>query len=429
MKKILLRSHKDPFTVLSAEETLRENAIGNNGGNLIFSHAVHRILALPGTEIVTSGFRSEYPHPARVNDEFDAFVVPLANAFRPSFRRHLVKLTRFIERLSIPVVVFGVGAQGTLDYDDSRLAPIADNVKRFVRAVLERGPSIGVRGDFTYTYLRKLGFNDVDVIGCPSMFLHGGELRLEQPSEKLTADARIAINISPYVRSMGAVAIDHFRRHPNLTYIAQDIESLRLLLYGRYAGAEKMSPEAPVRVSHPLYQKNRIKLFLDPPTWMDHLATYDFSFGTRIHGNIAALMAGTPAYVLAHDSRTLELARYFDIPHMRFSPDATEVVATRLYEEADYSRFIKGHQERFSRMLEFMEKHRLPHVFGPGGDGGATFDARVRATCYPPAVEPLTAGWSGELVARLGLLTDKRLRVLYASKTGRSVIRTLRWFP
>ena len=55
-------------------------------------------------------------------------------------------------------------------------------------------------------------------------------------------------------------------------------------------------------------------MFLDPWTWMDYLAGFDFAFGTRIHGTITALVSGTPGYLFAHDSRTLELARYFDDP-------------------------------------------------------------------------------------------------------------------
>ena len=71
----------------------------------------------------------------------------------------------------------------------------------------------------------------------------------------------------------------------------------------------------PVHPSHPFFREDRTRFYVDPWPWIDDLRDFDFSFGTRIHGTIAALLAGTPAVVLAHDSRTLELARYFDIPH------------------------------------------------------------------------------------------------------------------
>ena len=53
----------------------------------------------------------------RANSEFDVFVVPMANAFRADFVDSLDRLTDFIERLTIPVVVVGVGAQSSTGYD------------------------------------------------------------------------------------------------------------------------------------------------------------------------------------------------------------------------------------------------------------------------------------------------------------------------
>ena len=62
-------------------------------------------------------------------------------------------------------------------------------MKAFVRAVLDHGPSIGVRGELTAEYLRSLGFRDVEVVGCPSMFAWGPDLRVERKVPELTRDA------------------------------------------------------------------------------------------------------------------------------------------------------------------------------------------------------------------------------------------------
>ena len=43
LRRILLRSGKDPFLALSAEETLTRNAFGSNTGNMIFAQSVHEI--------------------------------------------------------------------------------------------------------------------------------------------------------------------------------------------------------------------------------------------------------------------------------------------------------------------------------------------------------------------------------------------------
>ena len=117
---------------------------------------------------------------------------------------------------------------------------------------------------------------------------------------------------------MGPISLYGAEHYPNLVYMAQNIQTLELMLHGTYPMGKKgtmLRTGVPVSLKHPLIRQNRVRFFLDPKTWFAHLANYDFSFGTRIHGNIAALLAGTPALLLAHDSRTLELADYHEIPY------------------------------------------------------------------------------------------------------------------
>jgi len=55
MPQILIRSHKNPFTVADADTTYRQNLIGNNTGNLVFSQAVYRLLSTATNDLETSG--------------------------------------------------------------------------------------------------------------------------------------------------------------------------------------------------------------------------------------------------------------------------------------------------------------------------------------------------------------------------------------
>ncbi len=222
-------------------------------------------------------------------------------------------MAAFIEQLTIPVVILGVGAQGGIDFSAERLKPIEPIVKRFVRAVLDRGPTIGVRGERTATYLEGLGFSDVEVIGCPSMFMHGDRLEVTKRVPSLDRDSRLAINIGhsrgySHVAEMRALIDDHVRRYPHLTHFAQDRSTLELLVTGAIDPKTLRLRQMPLEESHPLLQRGKVRFYIEPWPWIADLAEFDFSFGTRIHGNIAALIAGTPAFVLAPDSRTLELA-------------------------------------------------------------------------------------------------------------------------
>jgi hypothetical protein len=385
--RLLIRSRKDAFTAVSPRRTYELNVIAQNAGNLVFSHAMQRALSAPGVEVTSNLMTARANEAAAINEQYDAFVVPLANAFRLSFQAHLDRMSELIERLTIPVVVTGVGAQGTIDYKVDKLAPIADSVKRFVSAVLDRSASIGVRGELTHDYLKGLGFSDVEVIGCPSLFMYGEALRVDKKVPLLDRESRIALNISPYRSRMAPITMANYQRYPQLVYLPQDLTSLGLML----DGADHEAPDAPegmpVQHQHPLYRDDRMRFCIDPWVWTAYLAEREFSFGTRIHGNIAALLGGTPAVVLTHDSRTLELARYHEIPHRRLADVPTDVDPADLYAEADYTGFNSGHAARMANFVAFLERNGLPHVFTPAtAAGAAAFDARVRSVRFPPPV-------------------------------------------
>ncbi|MFF4087571.1 polysaccharide pyruvyl transferase family protein [Streptomyces nigra] len=389
-QRLLLRSGKSPYDVVPVEEALEQDVIATNSGNLIFSDATHKILETPRTEVVSNGIRTDVSAAGRINEEFDAFVIPLANAFRPSFEAQLKRLTRLIEKLRIPVVVVGVGAQAGLGYNAARLKGIEPAVRAFVSAVLDRSASIGVRGEFTEKYLNDLGFRDVEVIGCPSLFLYGKELTVTKKEPALGAGSRIAVNGShSAVKSQGLDrVIDRAHaRYRHLRFIGQNLSDARQLHWRDLSDPNALVTAMPTHPEHPMYREDKVRVYIDPVTWIDDLRGFDFSFGSRIHGNIAALLAGTPATVLCGDSRTLELCRYFGIPHRRIDKLTGEVDPAALYEEADFGPLMSGHQERFERFTAFLDRNGLENTF-THGDGGAAFEERMRSLTFPAGIGP-----------------------------------------
>ena len=423
MKRILLRSPKSPFEAVSPRRAFTRNLIGDNSGNLIFLHAAHKILARSDVEVHEGGWSVDPDRADEVNERYDAYVMPLANAFRLTFEPNLERMARFIERLRIPVSILGVGAQAGLDYRVERLRPIEATVKRFVSAVLDRAPSIGVRGELTESYLRSLGFRDVEAIGCPSMFLHGDRLAVEKRLPALDRSARLSINVSPYVKAMKPLIDSHLERYPNLTYVAQDIDTLGRLVRGE-------APD-PGDITAPLHERGQIRFYVEPWPWMADLAIADFAFGSRIHGNVTALLAGTPAYVFAHDARTLELARYFEIPHRRMSDVRPDADAAELYAEADYTALTANHAARFAVFTDYLRRHGLSHVF-ESGQSPAAFDQRIAAQRFPGAVtvsalpKPLARG-RYELTVFAGRAAGKARRS--ARGTRERVRRAVRRAP
>ena len=130
-----------------------------------------------------------------VNENFDCFVIPLADAFRENFVGELNTLTRFVRKLTIPCYVIGVGLKASYEPDFTQPRPQDAAVKVFVKAVLDKSACIGVRGALTGKYLETLGFvedRDFMVIGCPSMYSRGNRLHSRTPV--LESDSKVCFN-------------------------------------------------------------------------------------------------------------------------------------------------------------------------------------------------------------------------------------------
>ena len=402
VKRILLRAYKDPFTVASARRVYRQDLIGDNVGNLLSSNATYKLLHTSDTAVTTDTLRAAAGRARQINAAYDHLVLPLANAFRLTYADALDQLSALIERVDLPVTVLGVGAQLDLRGSVARLEPMRASVRRFVSAVLDRSPSIGVSGESTQRYLRHLGFRDVEVVGCPSAFLAGPGLQVEKSGRRLTRSSRISLNLSPAAEGLAGVVEAHTQRYSRLHYTAQHRDALGMLLARGTSGSAWTGARTalPVTLAHPLVAGGRSSAFTDPLPWLTHLTGFDFSFGTRIDGALAALLAGTPAYLLAADSPALEVARLYDIPHRTMYRVTDRTDAAALHEEADYSAFNQGLPAHFERFAAFLNAHDLHHVYETGEDPNR-FDRRAAATPYPGAVTEAPESTATRILQRL----------------------------
>jgi hypothetical protein len=404
-KRILMRAGKAPHVALSPEASLAYMRVGvfaTNPGNLLFATACYRHLKTKNTEVVTDGMTLQYPGVTekdldRINNEFDAVVLPLANAFRDTFLDHLERLADVVEGLKIPVVVTGVGGQAGIGSGLDENADVNAATRRFVAAVLDRSASIGVRGAATADYLRQLGFpaDAIDIIGCPSMF-DPDHARQVAKSGELALDDPMAITVTPQVPQSVELFRRSFEQCPKLIYVPQDYREMRLMMWGE----PHPEPTAgmPNDVTHPVYRSGRMRMCVDYSTWSALMAEQRFVFGSRFHGAAAALHAGTPAVLLAHDSRTLELAEVHAIPVR--SVEDLPADPRELYQAADFTEYNKVSAPRQQAYVEFLERNDLEHSFDPE-NRDEEYEALLAATEFPPPITPLNGTDPAQLVSRL----------------------------
>lgn len=404
-RRYLMRLGKTPFDAVGGFHTYDRNPIGRNNGNLIFGQAAHKLFSTEGVTVDANRYSINKKMADRVNDEYDAFILPLANAFRPGFEAELLRTTEFIENLTIPFLMLSGGAQLPLDGDPKALKKIEPTVKRFASAVLDKSSALSVRGELTAEYLTSLGFKDVVVVGCPSMTMNGRGHRVEK-NEPLNQGAAIAYNLqtnNPFAGDLIQDAEDHY----TATYMPQDAATLEMMLWAS-APYVADDPRLPLERTHPQFQNDRAEFHIDAHTWISRMREMEFSFGPRIHGNIAAILAGTPAVVLAHDGRTLELSKYHDVPTVDLNHQDCPTTVAELYEQVDFTAFNEGHARRFDTLSEYIHQNGFEHIYDPGQEAAReAYERELQSMDFPGPQKTLWLESSEEERSMISVLQER----------------------
>ncbi|MDO5145611.1 MAG: polysaccharide pyruvyl transferase family protein [Eubacteriales bacterium] len=410
MKKILIRSAMPLGEKKSVSEILLRNLTGSNTGNLIFQHSVARVVMEEDTVITAIKTNLIYSEEQvdRWNEEYDMFLIPLANAFRTSFQKELVCITDLVNRLKIPCVVVGVGLQSLLDKEGWEF-PFDEDVRVFVEAVLKKSSMIGLRGEITAEYLRRLGYSaekDYTVIGCPSLYTFGDSLPTPRLTD-LTVNSKVAVN---YKMELPAKLYRFLRGQEALftdsVFISQVVPEIKMIYAGfPYFNEKNLEVEVedyPMHFSDSLMQNDRVVGVVEDISWMEYLRQRDFSFGSRIHGNIVSILAGTPCYIFAGDCRVKELAQYHNIPYMEWQDVREDTNVIDLYQKTDYSQLKRGHRERVSHYLDFLDKNNVPRIEREALSKSSTpFDRWYQSQEGAGVIHPFPSVSAGEQERRL----------------------------
>ncbi|MCS4594592.1 polysaccharide pyruvyl transferase family protein [Brevibacterium sediminis] len=387
--KLLMRAAKHPLVPAGPAETLRNDTIGHNSGNLLFAAATHALL---GTNSVQTDTRASFKGKdlaAKVNEEYDGVVIPLANCFRPAFKNELDNLTHFIGNLKIPFAMLSGGAQ--VEHGDSNfssLASISGSVKAFCRAVLEHSTYITVRGEATKRYLNSLGFDQVKVIGCPSLTRMGPDFKIDTAPNNFGKN--IAYNVETSKEIMGELLTRLSQSNSTLTYFPQDIKTLEAMFWSRDTYPESRESLQPILLKHPHFVNKQVEFYLDAAPWISRMRSFDMAIGPRIHGAVSAISSGTPALLIAHDLRTEELAEYHRIPFV--TPAGLEKIKNPedIWDHLDYADFNTHRREQVAEVVRHLEDNGFTTTLSEGKatERAAYFESVSSVNYHPPVKAP-----------------------------------------
>lgn len=316
---------------------------GTNVGNKLWLMGLVSSISTPDNQI---DFLEDTMDTDYINANYDICIKPEANIFSKRFAHYMEKHIEIFGEVNIPIYVIACGVQAS-SYDEltELIDCIGDISKRFIRSIYRTGGEFCLRGYFTKEFFDRLGFSSAVVTGCPSMYQYGRGFRLDY-NHVHVENFKPALNwggrITPLKKIIGYQNSEFF-----------DQGNYYDIIYRVYQGsAIEFIKKYGVLIAE-LLQNDRLKLFVDLQDWADYLKLECFSFscGSRIHGSIMPILMGIPAVIYPIDSRTQEMAEYFDIP-MISKHDLKKKDLYEIYLDTNYKRF----NDSFSKKYDIYEK-------------------------------------------------------------------------
>lgn len=345
---------------------------GQNTGNLIFSAAVLRLvrgLARAPREITDL---------SEIAEACDGVVLAAANWLQPA--RDLGEMAALIEEMDKPTVVLGLGAQAQGD----QIPELPRGSLRFLKAVSERSASISVRGTFSAEVLEHYGIHNVTVTGCPSLLYHLDRPAEIAPRAPQDPDRPLRLGLNGDLPGDRLPARDTPRHGRGRFMLREAVRlgahytaqtELPLMRVAR----EGLPPDDPawpllsqaLEIPDPArlttWARAHVQMFGRAEDWIAWAGTRDLVIGTRLHGVIAALLAGRPALLLTHDSRTAEMAREAAIPALEADPVLAEgaLDPRDLLSQIDSAAFNRRQLTYRARFVAFLDQNAVPHRLTP----------------------------------------------------------------
>jgi polysaccharide pyruvyl transferase WcaK-like protein len=344
----------EPTTI---EQTLIN--LGHNTGNMMFTEALCQVV--DGAKRGSFGLQ-----PAELEGR-DAIVLAAANWVN-NFE-DFGWLADRLEAINLPVFLVGIGAQSSTDLEVPKVSP---GTMRLLHLVQERSTSISVRGDFSCQVLHKLGIKNVHPTGCPSMMLAGQAGLPHSLVDDISFD-RCSMHATRHLFNQTDAFQVFLYRQAFARQIDLILQSELADIY--FSTDTAIDPDLMEKASKVLrdvygtndidavsqFLRNHGKVFSNYNDWIAYMKSQSFCFGTRIHGTIAAIIAGTPATLIAHDSRTIEMAQKMGIPYVESSkiPTSQDLDIANLYSLEKMYALVDSYKTYYENFAHFLRENNL----------------------------------------------------------------------
>ncbi|NDV62321.1 polysaccharide pyruvyl transferase family protein [Puniceicoccales bacterium CK1056] len=306
------------------QQILRE--AGGNTGNLLFRYAIRSQI---GDELVDTHWKEGVA--LAQTGKFDGVVLAGANWLNTSQPFGNEKRARALRELGLPVICIGLGCQHYFTTHEKLEFP--KETLDFLDALRELEACVLVRDEMTLIQCRHYGLKDVHLTGCPSNFINSSDDfadKLISKTERSHYD-KVILNSGHFAGP--TLELDRkllpLTKHRPGSYLVQANHNgaiaMALDKSGEYSGKDIRHMRKSFKLGGGFFGRKEafeewrslLGVYLDVEAWLKDASSWDFAIGSRIHGTMAPVQAGTPAVLVATDSRTEGLASLMGVPYIK----------------------------------------------------------------------------------------------------------------
>lgn len=354
MKKVLIHNAASVYdsSVMSNFKSCYN--IFFNSGNCFFFYAFEKLLRQRGIPYECSvSYDSNY-----INDNFCCVIELRANIFSKN-TSCLDYYYTLLKGVKVPIFFLTTGIQlnNKSEFHDF-IKVIGDKSKRLIDLVYMSGGEFALRGEYSKYFFDKLGTNSAQVTGCVSML--EADRNLIVSNEKISKECfRPMLNGHNdelkqdfYVKSL--------KKYITAEYFDQD--QFAYALYGSKHRDYVSLVRQCTAFGVDLLKEKRVNLFYSIPEWKSYIKnrSFNFSFGSRIHGSILPLTQGIPSLVHSKDLRVKELCDFYSIPYIENQEIKDDLFD--LYLKTDYTEFNKNFASKYDLIKNFIEKNIIENL-------------------------------------------------------------------
>lgn len=341
----------------------------NNTGNALFLESLQR--ALDASPVSS---HEHFLEPTYLNNNFSSLLLPLANFINATWTME-ERMLETLEQLEIPIILISVGIQAS-SREHLQERGLSSSARRILNLSTKHQTIIGARGKETERFLREIGYDNVTIIGCPSLYYQPIRLKALPPQPRVALNANFDFCTPEQAQQLAKFGVQHaslFMIQTDPLFIkdaygvtihqmeqwmnSNDLQSfqrrIRKNIYEKLA-----SSQMPVdQIRQWISEVGRFTFSITE--WLQLLENIDLVVGSRYHGTVASLLAGIPALLYTVDLRTEELAEYHGIPHLPIEHLTLDTTLEEMIASLDYSLFTDTLMQRKAEYIEYLNVHGL----------------------------------------------------------------------